>query len=414
MKRRGQNLLLVAGSVALFLGLAEAVLWLVAPPPRLAPIAPGSFAVAPWGLGLTPGFTGWTDNRIEYRDRVFHVDARGRRVTPAARSIAVPRRRVWVLGDSQTFGQGLADAETWPNVLQRRLLAAGPADVRVENLGVPAINVDQYHSRLKATLPATRPGDLVLVGLSWNDLVTDQARDVVVQLAGGHLVTGAAGAAVPATQTAPSWRLRLFEATGVAIPRFLDVGQFVLDLSRNSALGSLLAPRLRTLYYRVRADSNAFAPLFAAGVARRNFQLLADMKRRAAGAGLGFAVVFLPNRLFFDDDLYAAYSQDGRAFPARNYLAHAALPLCRDFAIRCIDTFDALHARWRDRPAWPVDGHYAPLGARLVGETAAAAVLPLLAGPGVAPHRGTPSKQRFDGNPAVPPPQGGRGPAAPR
>lgn len=378
-----QNLLLMAASVVLFLAVAEGALWLVAPPPRLAAISPGAYVRTAWGLGLTPGFVGWTDNRIEYRARPFHVDDKGRRVTPAAPSAAMARGRVWVLGDSQTFGQGLLDAETWPNVLQMRLAAAGLGHVRVENLGVPAINVDQYHARLRAILPETRAGDVVLVGLTWNDLVTDQSRATVLRLAGGLLVTKPAAETVERTGPAAdedglSWRLRLFRATGIAVPRFRDVGQFALDLSRNSALGTLVASRLRTLYYRFRTDNNPFAPLFAAGVAERNFALVADMKRRAEGRGLRFMVVLLPNRLFFDDRLYAAYSQDGRAFPARNYQAHVALPLCRRLGLRCIDTFDALHARWRDRPAYPVDGHYAPLGAQIIGGVVAAALAPVL------------------------------------
>ena len=385
MKRIAQNLLLTLASVALFLGVAEAALWLIAPPPRYSPFSPGLFVDAPWGIGLRPGLTGWTDNRIEYRNKVFHIDADGHRLTPATAGVRDPARTIHVLGDSQTFGQGLSDDEAWPNLLQRGLIAAGRRDVRVENLGVPGFNVDQYYAELKGIVPTLRAGDLVLVGLAWNDLMTPQDPSLVARAVGGYLVTAPAGAAAraaaggqPAPPPGTSWRLRLYRATGIAVPHFRDVGQFALDISRNSALLSLVASHLRTLYYRWRTDNNAYRPLAESGVPESNFELLAGMQRRARAAGAGFAVIFLPERFYFDDDLYRVYSQGGRAFPAQDYMAYLARPLCARYAIRCVNTFDALHRHYRDIMAYPVDGHYAPAGAARIGAVAVQAVLPLL------------------------------------
>ena len=384
MKRLVQNLLLTLASVALFLGVAEAALWLVAPPPRINPYSTPLYVRTPWGVGLKANAVGYTDNRIEYRDKPFHIDEEGRRVTPAAALVRDPTRVIHVFGDSQTFGQGLSDDEAWPNLLQRGLIAAGYRDVQVENLGIPGINVDQYYMRLKAILPRLRAGDLVLVGLSWNDLMTPQNPSLVAQAVGGYLVTAPAGAAKaggagpPAPPPGTTWRLRLYRATGIAVPHFRDVGQFALDISRNSALLSLVASHLRTLYYRWRSDNNAYRPLAESGVPESNFKLLAGMQRRARAAGAGFAVIFLPERFYFDDDLYRVYSQGGRAFPAQDYMAYLARPLCARYAIRCVNTFDALHRHYRDIMAYPVDGHYAPAGAARIGEVAVQAVLELL------------------------------------
>ena len=149
-------------AIVVFLALAEAILWVSAPPPK-PPFPKGMFEKVGSAWQLAPNFSGLTDNRVDYSDKVVTSDGQGRRTVPSAPMTA--EHRLWLLGDSQTFGHGLSDDETWANRLQQELLARG-LSLKVINLGVPAINVDQYLIRIQIIKDEIQPGDKVLVGLS--------------------------------------------------------------------------------------------------------------------------------------------------------------------------------------------------------------------------------------------------------
>jgi lysophospholipase L1-like esterase len=403
-----KNILLTVVSVLIALGAMEAALWVVAPPPRAYTLPKGLLARSPHGWILKPGLTGFMDNRRDYRNKRVTVDGRGLRITPASRRVAGGGPRIHLLGDSQTFGHGLADEETWANRLQDRLLARGFRNVRVENYGVPAINVDQYYVRSKAVVPAMRPGDIVLVGLSWNDLMTPQSREWVSRIVDGYLVTVPAPANTPApargkgdedggekakneekkagkvekpapdVQAAVRWRLRFYEWTGIAIPRLRALKPFLEALSMNSALASFLLPHIRGIYFRLRSDNNPFLPFIRDKVPESNFLILFDIKRRVEARGGRFAVVLMASRFFVEDSVYRIYSQGGRAFPERNYQGYIARPQCERFRITCFDTFDVLQKHNREGVIFPIDGHYNERGARLVGDFLARSIAPLL------------------------------------
>jgi len=87
--------------------------------------------------------------------------------------------RIACLGDSQTFGLGVGDEESWPAVLGSTLRAGGGAPaVEVLNFGVPGYESEQELAQLEARVIAFDP-DLVLLGFFMNDSVigdTDRAR----------------------------------------------------------------------------------------------------------------------------------------------------------------------------------------------------------------------------------------------
>ena len=174
------------------------------------------------------------------------------------------------------------------------------------------------------------------------------------------------------------WRLWLYEQTGIVIPRWRALKPFLLALSEISALTSFLLPHLRWLYFQYRSDNNPFLRLIADKVPEHNFRVLDDMKRRVEARGGRFAVVFMPSRFFVEDALYKNYSQDGRAFPARNYQAYIARPLCARLRITCFDTFEVLQHHNREGVFFPIDGHYNAQGARLIGDHVARSIVPLL------------------------------------
>ncbi|MBX9635531.1 MAG: hypothetical protein K2X44_11175 [Magnetospirillum sp.] len=367
MKAWLQNLTLAIVSTLLFLAVSEAGLWLLAPPPK-PPFPKDMFTVADSAWILTPGFSGQMDNRADFHGKQATADSKGRRIVPAAPADAPTR--MLVLGDSQTFGHGLSDEESWPNRLQETLNARNAA-VKVENLGVPAINVDQYLARMRIVANELHPGDLVLIGLSWNDLITPQNIErPAVKLVGGYMVNANAG-----SEESSKARVRLYDATGIALPPMQDLKDMLEALSQTSALVHNLYPRAKALWYRLR-ENRPLDGIVASKVPEANFFLLAEIRDMATAKGARFAVALLPDKIFFDDAAYAVYSVNGRDFPQQNYMGYLARPLCEHFAITCLDTFPLLHDNQRATVAYAIDAHYTPNGARLIGRWMAEQLFP--------------------------------------
>ena len=103
----------------------------------------------------TPEFT--VDSRINnlgFRDRDFRVE-KSRRF------------RVMAIGDSFTYGWGLPAEESWPKILEQRLLSRG-YDVEVANLGQPGASPSDYAKVALQAIPLLKP-DLVIVGVLQGD-----------------------------------------------------------------------------------------------------------------------------------------------------------------------------------------------------------------------------------------------------
>lgn len=109
------------------------------------------------GFALMPGFS----------DGRYQIDERGFRHTPGA--TAAQEAPLWIaLGESTTFGWGVADAQSYPAQLARLSVAAG-APLRVINAGVPSYSSSQVLRYLEELLPALAP-EGVLVSIMWNDI----------------------------------------------------------------------------------------------------------------------------------------------------------------------------------------------------------------------------------------------------
>ena len=75
--------------------------------------------------------------------------------------------RIIALGDSFTYGWGVAVADSWPRVLQRRLIESGRR-AEVLNLGCPGASVDAYAEIARRAIPLLKP-DFVLVAVLQGD-----------------------------------------------------------------------------------------------------------------------------------------------------------------------------------------------------------------------------------------------------
>jgi hypothetical protein len=97
-------------------------------------------------------------NRLGFRDREFAPRTAAGKTSP---------RRAVALGDSFTYGWGVAIEEAWPKVLEDRLRAAGQA-IEVADLGVPDAG-PAVHAVVAARAVSVLSPDLVIVGLRQGD-----------------------------------------------------------------------------------------------------------------------------------------------------------------------------------------------------------------------------------------------------
>ena len=88
-------------------------------------------------------------------DVEYLIDDQGRKAVPQH---ADARQAVHVFGDSFTFGFGVANADTWPNLLSELL----GDRVNVLNYGVIGYSLEQMHLALEAHLDRVERGDVVI------------------------------------------------------------------------------------------------------------------------------------------------------------------------------------------------------------------------------------------------------------
>jgi lysophospholipase L1-like esterase len=106
------------------------------------------------------------------------------------------RLRVLAIGDSTTFGWGVADDETYVIQLERMLEEQMPGrSIDVINGGVGAYDLKHETRLLKHFAPTLEP-DVVIVGLFWNDLPYELGSPDAASLPGAG--SGAAGSSTPA------------------------------------------------------------------------------------------------------------------------------------------------------------------------------------------------------------------------
>ena len=104
---------------------------------------------------------------------------------------------------------------------------------------------------------------------------------------------------------------------------------------------------------------------------RFNAMTLAALQRLIVMTGASMVVQILPNRLFFDDYYYKAYSQNGLVFPNQDYSGHIMLPLCKLYRLDCVNRFRDLNTSKRDAHSFGFDGHVNSAGAVKIGRALA-------------------------------------------
>lgn len=155
-----KNLLLAVGSIlfAFLLSIAaDRLVGVVAPDPAL----PGTME-----LIFPPNAEhSYTSVDFDYTVRINSLGLRDREIPKEP----TKSYRIIAIGDSYTYGWGVAIEQTWLRLLEQRLQAAG-LDVETVNLGKPGAGPPLYADLAERAVPILRP-DLVLVPMvQGNDL----------------------------------------------------------------------------------------------------------------------------------------------------------------------------------------------------------------------------------------------------
>lgn len=162
-----QNLALLIVSLAVAALLAEMLLRLVLPAPIIWAFPQESYLFDPeighWLEG---------DQRAYTHDKMVTTNSKGLRDVEFAAHAPDGVIRILALGDSQTFGNGLARQNTWPQQLERALNRdAGAKRYEVLNAGLPASDTWQHEIILKRMLAMYRP-HAVILAFYVNDVAT--------------------------------------------------------------------------------------------------------------------------------------------------------------------------------------------------------------------------------------------------
>jgi lysophospholipase L1-like esterase len=179
----GLRVAVAAAAVAVTLGVLETGLRLLSPQDLRRD--EGLFSADPRrAFRLTPGFRG-VEVSSEFRVAVA-INAQGLRDRELAAVKPPGTRRLLVLGDSFTYGSGVAAEETYPERLEALLRAHPDGPVEVINAGVSGYATFHQAAFLRDEGWAWEPDALVLQIFLDNDL-TENLDPFRLEVRGGHL-----------------------------------------------------------------------------------------------------------------------------------------------------------------------------------------------------------------------------------
>ena len=266
---------------------------------------------AEMGHRLVPGDAAFT------HEEPVRVNAWGMRGPETPAQAPPGTRRVLALGDSQTFGNGVAEDETWPSLLEARLEETAPGvGWQVLNAGVSGTETWQHAIWLDRLLGRVEV-DAVVLGFYVNAVMPRSATPEAVGISNTWTkrVGYVAKRSAFFTFAWQSWqRLRAPEGAG------------------DHELGVL------------RGEGG---PGVAEGWAEVE-RSLAEMKARCDAEGIAFVIVVIPRR----DQVTGA--EPGRAYQAR------VVEIAAGLGIPVVDVLPALEIAWARAPGSlfiPWDGH---------------------------------------------------------
>lgn len=290
------------------------------------------------GYTLRPDFAGQEVSRGHEFSVPVAINGQGWRIQPHT---APPPVEILAVGDSMTFGEGVAAGATYSAVIEEALGA------RVCNAGVPGYSSAQMLGRLRRFLPVLHPRMVVMtLSPTWDRqrcatpfvykdgyIVGREYADRLLLLDGNLYLRETR---LPVLGTATAYAERYSNLMRLALPALAKAGHRLLQRPRAEEPSAVaIEPTARNL---------------KAG------------ERLASQAGARFLALFVDDR---GDD----FERDRKALEAR--LAALGVPwLAVDEILP--------HTNW-NKFSYPIDGHWNASGHQRVGEALAARIKPLLA-----------------------------------
>jgi lysophospholipase L1-like esterase len=263
--------------------------------------------------------------------------------------------RILALGDSVTFGLGVATEEAFPRVTENLLNAARPdglASVEVLNFGVPGYNTLHELAQLRALGLAFEP-DLVVVGFLYNDL----------EISGPQRLRLERGS-TPEQPGGASFARRIKSGLNAGITVLKKHSLFVAWITPR--LGLVLRPLGIKGLGQVGEIKDQFVD--ANPDWRRVRAALLEMKRLCEARGIQLVVMIIPAMARFTDSGY----------PIKEY-HEAVAAFCRAHSIGYLDLLPAFWGQDGTR-LWIslTDGHPDARGHRIMAQALASFLTPLL------------------------------------
>ncbi len=310
-------------------------------------------------------------NQVDFDGVTVSNDENGLRRVPCRKKTSEKSvQRIYIVGDSQTYGWGLSDGDTWPNQLQCLLNKSGEK-FEVWNLGVPGTNLDQYYYRTRMFYDFVRPDDIVVYVITWNDWHSDQSNIRPISLSEkctAKPLNGTGPAFCPSDPARyyglkTSWRRNVHDAIGVLFPSFDSLKAFSDTVVFSSAVAYLTVPPLKALYLRKRKTDTL--QRIGASTLKSNItlvkQIASDIRKTE-----NVHFVFLPSRISYADKVFEVYSKNRTVFKNQDFLFDLAKGACQKHKLRCHSLFSALHMSDIGSVDFKFDGHLNADGAREV------------------------------------------------
>lgn len=283
-----------------------------------------------------PGFKGhFAQNNGDFRVEI-RINNAGLRNELDARAA---NGRVWVVGDSMTFGWGVEAPEIYGAIAET---ITGMPSYNVASPGTDVCGYRSLTDRLRAT---SRPAAIVVGFIMENDVSPYDC------LARGQASGGADGADAGSGFSSPIMRLKriltassaLYNFGAVTVKRFPLIVESLIDLG---------------LINRPHGDRFAPAPENHAQLVKATVAEFVQFRKR--WSDVPFAVLIAPTRIELRDD-----DQD------QKNLRQLLVRELRARNIDVIDPFDRFKKIGMVPTHFTHDGHWSPLGHRLAGEAMA-------------------------------------------
>ena len=299
-------------------------------------------------------------NIVDFNKKRMRTDGSGLRYVPCRKDINPQFPRIYVVGDSQTFGYGVNDQETWVNQLQC-LMTKNKIQFSVFNLGVPGTNIDQYIARTKMIYDIIRKHDIVIYLITWNDFHTHytKIRQFKDQTGCATIKANYPILCSPNQfkydHNKDTWRRNLYESTGLFIPLFSSLKQFMSTVVYTSSIASIMIPIVKGLYIKFRR-TNTMEKL-GPRIINANIKLINILDSIVKKKTNNVLFAFLPGRLSYVKELYELYSKNGKVFPERDFLWYFYRKQCSKHLLNCFSLFQALQTDRVGVYDYSHDGH---------------------------------------------------------